>query len=121
MQIPGSNILNTALRAIARQTFQYYTYASRTLQSNGQYLTNYNPPVTCTGSVQPFPRDKYEAFGLDFEKRYFNFFISRNALDLTRNVTSDQIVFACKTYQVISKTPWYAIDGWDEILAAEIS
>ena len=118
--IPGQNILNMALRVIARQTFQYIPYASRTLQPNALYLTTYKAPINCTGSAQPFPRNLYQVNGLDFNKEYFTFFIARSILDVTRDVAGDQFILNCRRFQALSKTPWAAIDGWDAVLAVEV-
>jgi len=118
--IPGQNVLNMALRLIARQPFQYIAYDKRTLQPNGLYLTSYKAPISCTGSAQPMPRELYQKNGLDFDKKYFTFFVSRNILDVTRDVAGDQFILNCRRYQALSKTPWDAIDGWDAVLAVEV-
>lgn len=120
MMIPGANILNTVLRVIARQTFVYNAYLSRTANAMGDYVANYYPSAQCSGNAQPVPREKFEDYGLDFNKRYFNFFVSRGVIDVGRDVSGDQIVFECRYYQVISITPWIGIDGWNQILAVEV-
>jgi len=120
MSIPGSNLLNTAFRAIATQTFLYNAFSSRTLQPNGNYVANYYPSVSCTGSAQPVARELFQQYGLDFDKKYFTFFIARGTLDVSRDVSGDQIVFEGRYYQVLSITPWRGIDGWNQILAVEV-
>ena len=118
--IPGSNLLAQAFRAIGMQTFQYYSCVSRTVQTNGQYVTNYSAPVSISGSAQPMPREKFEQYGLDFNKHYYRFYVCQNVLDVGRDVAGDQIVFNSVYYQILSITPWYGIDGWVEILAVEV-
>jgi len=118
--IPGSNLLNTAFKLIARQSFQYYTYSTRINQVNGQYESVYNSPVCTTGSAQPMPRELYEAYGLDFNSHYFRFYVARDVVDVGRDVAGDQIVFQGIYYQVLSITPWRGIDGWNEILAIQV-
>lgn len=118
--IPGSGILNMALRVIAQQTFQYYVFAGRTTQPNGQYLATYAAPVSLVGSVQPMPRELVQLYGLDFNKKYWNFYVSNEALDVSRDLAGDQIFFNSITYQVLSTTPWTALDGWNAILAVEV-
>ncbi len=46
--------------------------------------------------------------------------MSKDIEDVTRDVSGDQIQFAGNTYQVLSVTPWFAINGWDGILSVQI-
>jgi hypothetical protein len=119
--IPGANILAMAQRVIAKQRFLYYAFLSRDLNSVGQYDVTYAPPVTLYGSVQPVPRDLYERYGLEFQQNYVNVYLQRAVIDVTRDVSGDQIVFNGATYQCISKTPWDAIDGWDAVLCVQVA
>lgn len=120
MSIPGANILASALSIIAQQPFQYFAFQSRTPNSIGQDVTTYTPPVTLRGSVQPVPRTMYQSYGLDFQRNYINVYVSQAITDIARDVSGDQIVFQCNTYQCISKTPWVGIDGWDAVLAVQV-
>lgn len=121
MRVPGSNLLNAAFRLIARQSFNYSVFTGRTPQPNGQYVSNYKSAICITGSAQPVPRDMYEQDGLDFQKSYFNFFIERKTLDVTRDVAGDLIQFQGLYYNAISRTPWYGVDGWDQLMAVEVT
>lgn len=121
MSIPGANILSMALTAIARQSFQYYSFADRTVQPNGQYLATYNAPVILTGSAQPLTHELVREYGLDFERNYYNFYVSQSLIDLQRDVSGDQIQFACNTYQCLKVTPWFGIDGWVAVLCVQVS
>ena len=118
--IPGQNILNQALSVIASQCFQYYAFSARTTQSNGQYLTTYLPPASVRGSVQPVPRQLYEQYGLDFQRYYLKFFLSKSVTDVSRDTSGDMFVFECNNYQVLSITPWKGVDGWVEVLAVQV-
>lgn len=120
MAIPGSNLLNIALRVIAKQQFSYYAYTSRALQSNGQWLASYAAPVTISGSVQPVPRSLFQNLGLNFQRNYMNFYTPNNIFDVDRDVAGDQFVFQGKYFQVLSKTAWFGVDGWDAVLAVQI-
>ncbi len=119
--IPGSNLLNMALTVIASQTVVYFTNTGRTNNAIGMYTPTFSPGFPVNGSFQPVPKDKYEIYGLDFSKSYFNFYVSRSVIDLQRNVAGDQLEFQGKRYQCVSKTPWAAIDGWDAVLCVEIT
>lgn len=118
--IPGSNILSMALRVITPSPFSYYAFASRMSQPNGQYLSNYAAPVPLLGSVQPVPRSLYLQNGLDFDKYYLKFFVSKGVLDVSRDVSGDLMVFEGNTYQCESITAWYGIDSWVEVLCFQI-
>ena len=116
MGVPGNNILEEALSIIESQTIAYYQATGRTLNSVGQDITTYALPLDIAGSFQPVPRALYEQYGLDFTKDYFNFFVSKNLVDITRDVSNDLLVFYGTVYQCESATEWFAIDGWLQML-----
>lgn len=118
--IPGANILNMALTLIAKQSFQYFQFMSRTPSTAGQYIATYSSPYEMCGSVQAVPRNLYQSYGLDFQNNYLTFFVSAGFLDIERDVSGDQINFRGKRFQCLSKTDWFLIDGWVGIMAVEI-
>lgn len=118
--IPGSNILNMALTVIAKQTVIYYHALGRTANEIGQYVTRYEPGKSLSGSFQPVPRRLYEVYGLDLQNSYFTFYTSYNVLDVSRNVSGDQIAFGGQRYQCESNNDWYLDDGWKGILCVHI-
>jgi hypothetical protein len=118
--IPGSNLLNRALKIIAKQTVTYYKSLGRTLNDVGQDVTAYNEPVSIAGSLQPVSRVLYEKLGLDLQKTYYTFYTSNNVIDVGRNVSGDQFVFNGQRYQVESNNDWYAQDGWKGVLCVLI-
>lgn len=118
--IPGSNLLKQAFSLIAQQTFDYYEFVSRTPNAVGQDVTTYAAPVAVLGSVQPVPRNLFQQNGLDFQRNYVNVYLQQGVIDVDRDVSGDQIVFQSNRYQVMSKTPWFGIDGWDAMLCVQI-
>lgn len=121
MSIPGGNLLSMASRVIAQQSFQYFPWVSRSLGGNGLWSAKYaaaGQPIM--GSAQPIPRNLYAANGLDFQRLYYNFFVQQSVFDIMRDVSGDQFVFEGKNFQVISKTPWHGIDGWDQVLCIHV-
>jgi hypothetical protein len=116
MNIPGSDLLNAALGLIASQEVGYYKYVSRSLNSVGQYVSVFEPLDNIRGSFQPVPKNLYQILGLDLQKAYYNFYVSKNLLDLSRNITADQLSFNGKRFTVESATDWYVIDGWKALL-----
>lgn len=119
-QIPGSNLLNMALRVIAKTPINYYQAVARPLNNIGQNVTLYAPVVMIFGSFQPVAREMYEILGLDLQKNYFRLFAPNNIIDIGRDVSADQIDFQGVRYQCESATPWYGIDGWVEMLCIDI-
>lgn len=118
--VPGMNLLNMALTVIQQQTVDYYQYNTRTLNAVGQYVTTYKSMVNIVGSWQPVPRHLYPIYNLDLQKSYFTFYTSNNVLDVTRDVSGDQIVYKGRRYQVESNNDWYQEDGWKGMLCVDI-
>lgn len=119
--IPGGNVLSMAMLVISPQAVQYVQSTGRALNDIGQWVTTYADPVTLYGSFQPVPRKLYEMYGLNLQKSYFTFYVSKNIIDLQRNVSADQLVVGSQKYQCESSNDWYSIDGWDAILCVLIS
>lgn len=120
MSVPGSNLLNQALTLIAAQAITYLAFTGRTKNDLNQFVAAYAEPTTIRGSLQPVPRSLMETLGLDMQKNYVNIFVPNALIDIARDVTSDQIQFAGKTYQCLSLTPWFTLDGWNQMLCVEI-
>jgi hypothetical protein len=118
--IPGANILSMALSVIGRSSFSHLAFASRTPNEIGQDVTKYDAPVTLQGSVQPVPKNLYQQYGLDFQREYINVYVSKDVLDVTRDVSGDMIEFNGNSYQCLSITPWVAIDGWSAVLCVQV-
>jgi len=118
--IPGMNLLSMALTVIQRQTLQYFQFDGRSLSVIGQDVTAYKTVIDLVGSWQPVPRNLYMSLGLDLQKDYFTFYTSNNLLDITRDVSGDQVAFMGKRYQVQSANDWYQMDGWKGILCVNL-
>ena len=114
--IPGSDLLDFALSILETQAVQYFKTNGRTLNSVGQYVALFDSPITVEGSMQPVPRSRYEAYGLDFSKNYYTFYASKDFIGADRNVAGDKITFNSKLFQVQSTNDWFAVDGWQGVL-----
>ncbi len=119
MSIPGRNLLKTALKVIASTPIVYYQALGRTLNAVGQDVTTYNSPLTLLGSWQAVPRSLYEQYGLDLQKTYFNFFVSKELVDIERDVSNDLLVYQNNVYQCQSATEWFGIDGWIQMISCK--
>lgn len=121
MSYPGSNILRQALRVIASQTFKYYKFLGRAENAIGYDVSSYADPILIKGSVQPTPRNMYELYGLDLNQRHVTVYTPNNIIEIDRDRSSDQIMFECQAYQVLSNpAPWFLIDGWMACIAVGI-
>ena len=120
MTVPGSNILTTALRVIAKQTVLYYEFLARTPNAVGQDVSVFFPPVPIQGSWQAVPRSLVSQLGLDWQKRYYNFYVPKNVLDVARDISGDQIQFQGRQYQVLSASDWFGVDGWVGVMVVDI-
>lgn len=119
--IPGNNVLDMALSILESQTLEYLKYVSRSANGYGQLSNQYAPPVLITGSFQPVKRQIYQELGLDFNKKYYYFYVESNLLDINRDVSSDKLIFDGDTYQCQSAENWYQMDGWIAILCVKVS
>jgi hypothetical protein len=119
--IPGSNLLNRAMRLIQFTPISYYQWKTRTLNSARQWVATYMPPVTVQASVQAVARNTYVQLGLDLQRNYVNVFVSKDVVDLARDVSGDQFVFDNRLFQIETQTSWFLRDGWAEAMAVEVS
>lgn len=120
--IPGANLLKTALSVIGRTTVKYYKYASRTTNQAGFDVTTYTyKGEYSNGSLQPVKRSKYSFMGLDFQKKYYNWFIpSLDIVDIDRGTSGDVIEALGMRMQLQSMQDWYGIDGWKSVVCIVI-
>jgi hypothetical protein len=118
--IPGANVLNMAFRIIAQENVVYYRDLGRIQNLIGQDITQYDPGTQMSGSFQPVPRSLYTQYGLDLTKSYYTFYTSNNLLDVTRNISGDQIAFNGQRYQCEAANDWFMIDGWKGVLCIHI-
>ena len=120
MIVTGGNTLKLALSVLGKQAVSYYATSGRTLNINGVYEVTYATPVTIYGSLQPMERTLMEQMGLEFNKSYVTFYISRFIQDVTRASAGDQFTYAGRRYQVLNDTNWFNVDGWVGLTASDI-
>lgn len=116
-----NNLLNTALRAIPKQSVDYYQFLSRETNEAGRDVSLYADAITLTGSFQAVSWDRIQFLGLDSEKEYVAFYTSNDLLNIERDTSGDQIGFQGKRYQIIGKpNDWVRQDGWNGVLCVKI-
>ena len=115
-----TNLLEDALDVVGRQAMTYYPYSTRSKNSAGIMNATYSAGQAVEGSIQPVPRQMYEKLNLDWSKYYATIFVSKNVIDIARDVSGDQFAYAGRRYQAESRTDWFAQDGWDAILCIQI-
>lgn len=118
--IPGSNILALALTVITPTPVVILPFASRALNTIGQWVTTYGDAVTIMGSVQAVPRSVYKQLGLDWQKSYIAIYSVSLMQDLTRGTSGDLVQWNGRQYEIQSKNDWRPIDGWSGILAVDV-
>ena len=118
--IPGAKLLAQALTVIASQPVVYYRFTGRDTSATGRDVSAFAPGVTIPlGSVQAVPRTRYESMGLDNSKSYVTWFVMANALGVERDRAGDEFEWNGRRYGIESVTPWFAQDGWNEILGID--
>jgi len=121
MPVPGSNLLNTAFRLIAKQNFLYYQYNGRETNSIGFDVAAYNGPYEVCGSVQPVPREITQQWGLDFQRTYRIFYTTVDLIDIQRDISGDQVAFEGQRYQCVQNvSDCFGVDGWVALLCVKI-
>jgi hypothetical protein len=115
------NLLNMAMTLIGSQQFTWNKFLSTSLNSIGQDVSIYSPPICVYGQVQAVPRELFDKFGLLFQKKYLIFYISKDIMEIDRNISGDQIVFNGKTYKCLYETDWFQINGWSGVIAVQIT
>lgn len=121
MTVPGSNLLNMALGLIGPQSVQWLRFQGITQNAAGFDVPTWQAPVEVLGSFQPVQASLLQQLGLDWTKNYATFFASYDVTDVDRDKTGDRLIYAGRTYQVESKNPWFAQDGWENVLAVEVT
>lgn len=117
--IPGSNLLNMASQLIARQPFMLYRYIGREYGAAGELVIQYDDPVTLLGMVQPVPRSVFEKMGLNMSRNYITVHVPSDAIGLQRDSSGDYIRWGSKWWTVESRTDWFDVDGWQELLCIQ--
>ena len=120
MIVPGSNILNMALRLVAPQTLEHEVFTSRAENIYGDTVSVFAAPVAITGSFQPVSKDAYQELGLNLAKNYSTLYTPADVKTTTRDVEGDRIIFGGKKWMCESDQDWYGVDGWHRILCVEI-
>lgn len=119
MKVPGSNLLRKAFKVIAKERVDWYRYESETLNAIGMSIKVYSDPIEILGSFQPVSKDKYEQFGLDFQKTYAYFFTCNENLAVSRDYSGDYIIVQGTRYYMTSDVLWYRFDGWNQVLVVK--
>jgi len=116
MIVPGSNLLKKAFKVIAQTPVTWEVLSGTIINDIGMEVKSYLPPAIIKGSVQPVSKDKYEQFGLDFKKVYFNFYTTNEILGVGRDFSGDRVTYNNIQFQVTDETEWFNLDGWNHAL-----
>jgi len=106
---------------IGAQTVAWSRFTGFTTNAAGVQVPAFSAPVDVVGSFQPVTAKLIEQLGLDFTRNYATFFASENFGDVQRDKTGDRLAYGGKVFQIESKTPWHAQDGWEYVLCVEVT
>ena len=120
MNVPGSNLLATALQVITPQAVSYARYTGTTTNAAGLDTATYAAAVDLYGSFQPMDVAAVVYRGLDMAKKYALFYASQRFLAPGRDGAGDVMTFDSRVWQVMDAKSWYAVDGWDVVLLVEV-
>ena len=118
--VPGSNLLTTALELICAEPFDYIEYTGTSVNEIGFDVRTYAAPVTVRGSVQAVDRTEYDQLGLDWTKRYIRIWTETDIDDLYRDRAGDQVRWHNLLWEVQSEDDWHPIDGWNSFTAVQV-
>lgn len=118
--VPGSNLLKKAFKVIKKDAFIYRQFKSRTTNSIGIDVPEFEPDVELKGSVQAVPRRLYQQNGLDYKKNYITIYSSDVIEGVNRDTSGDRIIFNGKLFQVLDENDWKPIDGWNGVMCVEV-
>lgn len=117
---PGSNLLKIAQRVIKFQRVFWHQFAERSEDELGEFVSLYNAPQVIKGSWQPIDRSRYEALGLDFASKYYNFFTPHGVLGVSEGRGTDLIDYQGRRHEVVDVIPWQTEDGWSGVRLIDV-
>lgn len=121
MFVPGSNLLNMALRHIKPQSpTMWRKFLSKTKNAQGIDVPTYAAAVEIVASVQAVQRTLYNQLGLDRQKKYVTIYTTTPLTDVERDGMGDMIEYGGVTYLVQSLTKWADQDGWSQGICIEV-
>jgi hypothetical protein len=115
------NLLNMAISVLGKQQFSWQRFLSKYTNDVGLDIPTYATAIILEGQVQAVPRELFEKYGLNFQKKYLIFYVSKNVMDVDRDVAGDLLQFGNNTYECLTETSWFQINGWTAIIAAQIT
>lgn len=118
--IPGMNLLNLALGAIAPQYGQWLKFIGNTQNSQGQDIPLYAPPETILGSFQSTDARTIQEMGLDVTAKYRTLYTSNPVAVTERGTSPDLLIYFGRKYQVAGELDWVNQDGWKGVVLVDI-
>lgn len=125
MIVPGSDLLSLAFRAIAplpTGAARIRRYQGRSTNAAGFDVPAYADSASMPDGtqVQPIPRNRYQAMGLDYAKDYITVYTTASCACTDRDNNGDLIGWDGRLWLCASKTAWRSIDGWEKIVCVEV-
>lgn len=120
MLVPGSNLLNMALRVINPQGISLQRHTGRAKNGVGVFVDSYAAAVPVQGSVQPLDAKAYQMLGLDLAKKYVTVFTSTKVQTVERDKAGDLMTYDGLLYKAESNQDWTGQDGWGAYLFVKV-
>jgi len=114
------NILSKALSILPQQGFQWVKFNGRTTNDIGIDVPSYDNAVDLSGSVQSVDRSLYQKMGLDWKRIYIIIYSLTDIIGIERDSSGDKVIYAGKTFQVLSENDWIPMNDWSGVLCVEI-
>lgn len=121
MIIPGSNLLNMALRAIQPTAgVTVRKYLGETETAAGATVAAYSDPVPVANcSVQPVPFRDIQQMGLAVGKTYIKLIAATDLHSAYRGGQGDRIRWNGVEFTVLEPGSWFVQDGWVRVIAVK--
>ncbi len=123
MIVPGSNLLNQAMRVIKPTPgVQLKVFTGEAENDYGATVPSYADAVPLRNcSVQPLAFRDIQVLGLTVGKRYITVWLLGQSKSAYRGGQADQILWNGSTWTVLEPTSWAVQDGWTQLVAVRES
>lgn len=114
------NLFGMALSVLPKQKGLLYRHQGRQSSSIGLDVNSYGPGEEFYGSFQAVDLTRYDRLGLDAKKSYIMVFTDMGINDLTREKNPDQIGWQGERYEVLNRSDWNSLAGFNGIMAVRV-
>ena len=115
------NLLKKAMQVIPTEKITYKKFISNCTNDLGQKIPTYQEFENIKASVQSVSIEIMQKLDLDFAKTYKMVYSLTNLNTISKNASSDLIVYNNENYQVVKKdSDWISYNGWNGVLIVRL-